>query len=495
MRILLLVALLFALGAPVLARQSSPVFEYDDCPFELPQGEAEGDSIECGYLIVPEDHDDPDSPEIELAVAILYADTDSPEPDPVIYLAGGPGGSAVLEVDAWVEDPIRESRDIILLDQRGTGYSYPSLSCPQPADDATEAEAAQDCHDYWVDQGVNLSAYNSLQSAADVAALREALDYDQWNLFGVSYGTRLALAIMRDNPAGVRSVILDSTYPPQVNDQEEASSGQVATFRVLFDGCAADATCDDAYPDLENVFYETVDQLNSEPAEYVAVDPETDEEYDVTLSGDDFVEALFLAMYSTDNIPYLPAVIYAVADGDYGLLDDLNSGVLLDEYARVGTLRQQDEEPSDDADAMYNSVTCSEEIPFNDYNAAIADAESVPPELRDGMVGAVEATFMICDIWDVTPAPAFEADPVVSDIPTLVLAGEYDPATPPVWGRIAAQTLSSSFFFEFPGVGHGVVDGGDCPRSIIMAFLDDPLTEPDGSCIADMTGPEFVVMD
>lgn len=494
MRALLpVIALLLVFGAPALARQNDSAFEFYDCPFELPQGETEGNSIDCGYFIVPEDHNDPDGATIELAVAILYANTDSPEPDPVIYLAGGPGASAVLEVDTWVEDPIRESRDIILLDQRGTGYSYPSLSCPESDGDATESDAVQACHDYWVDEGVNLSAYNSIQSAADVAALREALGYDEWNLFGVSYGTRLSLAIMRDNPTGVRSVILDSTYPPQVNDQEEASSDQVTTFGVLFAGCAANPVCDDAYPNLGDVFYQTVEQLNGEPAEYVTTDADTGEEIDVALSGDDFVNVLFQSMYATANLPYLPAVIYAVADGDYGLLDDLNSGVLQDEFARAGTLRQ--DEPSEDADAMYNSVTCSEEIPFNDYDAAIADAESTPLEVRDGLVSAVESMFTTCEIWDVTPAPAFEADAVFSDIPTLVLAGEYDPATPPVWGMLAAETLSSSFFFEFPGVGHGVVDGGDCPRSVFMAFLDDPMTEPDASCIADMTGPDFVVID
>ncbi|MFN8451851.1 MAG: alpha/beta fold hydrolase [Anaerolineae bacterium] len=183
---------------------------------------------------------------------------------------------------------------------------------------------------------MNLSAYNSIQSAADVAALREALGYDEWNLFGVSYGTRLALATIRDNPTGVRSVILDSTYPPQVNDQEEASSDEVTTFSVLFNGCAADSVCNDAYPDLENVFYQTVDQLNSQPGEYVATDPATGEESDATLSGDGLVEALYQAMYVTGNIPYLPAMIYAVSEGDYGLLDDINSGAILDsEKARV----------------------------------------------------------------------------------------------------------------------------------------------------------------
>ncbi|MFN8565331.1 MAG: alpha/beta hydrolase [Anaerolineae bacterium] len=479
-----------AFQMPTLARQSDSSFEYTDCPFDVPQGETLGNSIDCGYFLVPEDYADPNSPEIYLAVAILYANTDSPAPDPVIYLAGGLAPARCWRSIAGWKIPF-VSRDIILLDQRGTGYSEPSLSCPDAGDNATDAEAAS------LSRLLGRSGRESVGvqqhpvrcrrgGAARSAGLRrvESVRRFLWHAAGAGDDPR--------QPDGRAQRNLDSTYPPQVNDQEEASSDEVTTFSVLFNGCAADSVCNDAYPDLENVFYQTVDQLNSQPGEYVATDPATGEESDATLSGDGLVEALYQAMYVTGNIPYLPAMIYAVSEGDYGLLDDINSGAILDsEKARVPTRRQ--DEPSDDADAMFNSVTCSEEIPFNDYEASIADAESTPPEVRDGLVG-VESMFQTCEIWDVTPAPEFEAEPVVSDLPVLVLAGEYDPATPPAWGEIAAETLSNSFFFEFPGVGHGTIDGGDCPRSIFLAFLDDPTTEPDASCIAEMTPPEFVVI-
>lgn len=471
----LLLILLLIFGVPVFARQSGSSFETSDCPFDLPDGEVEGQTIDCGTLNVPEDHNDPNGATIQLAVAILYSP--EAESDPVLYLSGGPGASALEEVADWTESPIRENRDVILLDQRGTGSSVPALDC---TDYAEEDDPVQACHDALVADGVNLSAYNSIQSAGDIADLREALGYDEWNLLGISYGTRLALVVLRDHPEGVRSVILDSVYPPQVNDWEEVSSDQIETFTVLFQGCAADPACDAAYPDLENVFYETVDRLNSEPASYDSIDADGNS-IEATLSGDDLAEALYQALYMTDNIPYLPYVLFSVSEGNYQALDDLNTGAIFD-FSHG----------EDSGDGDYNSVTCSEEVPFVDYDRAIADAESVRPEMRAGAVASIESIFETCRVWDVEPAPAIEAEAVSSDLPALVLAGEYDPATPVKWAKDAARTLSSSFFFEFPGVGHGTLDGGDCPVSIILAFLDDPLTEPDSQCIAEMSAPEFV---
>ena len=476
MRKLLLISIcLFTFCTPALARQNSAKFETSACPFDIPSGETEGSTIECGMLTVPEDHNAPDGTQIQLAVAHIHSTSDSPAPDPVIYLSGGPGDSALSDVESWVDTPIRDQHDIILLDQRGTGSSQPALNCESSADnDATKA-----CHDKLVADGVNLSDYNSIQSADDVADLRQALGYDEWNLLGISYGTRLSLVIMRDHPEGIRSVILDSVYPPQINDWEEYAADQTNTFAHVFAGCAADTACNQAYPDLEKVFYDTVVKLNDQPATYISAKGDS-----VTLSGDDLTEAIFQALYVTQNIPYLPKVFYEVSQGNYTILDDLKSGDILN--------KGRQDSNDDGAAGLYNSVTCSEELPFDNYDKAIANAKAARPELRDGAVAAVQSMYDTCAIWDVTPAPAIEAKPVSSAIPTLVLAGEYDPATPVAWSQDAAKTLSHSFFFEFPGSGHAVIDSGDCAKTMMVAFLADPTSEPDSSCIADMTEPQFV---
>jgi len=223
LRSILWVLLILFIGMPVLAQEDSPAIEWTPCWMELPDGFVEGEDIECGYLLVPENRAKPgNTPTIELAFAIVYAPTEDVQPDPIIYLAGGPGGNAVADVESWLEIPYLGDRDLILLDQRGTGYSLPSLNCPEVEAGEEEVEAGEDngteaCRDRLIDEGVDLQAYNSAENAADVADLRVALEYDEWNLYGISYGTRLALTVMRDHPEGVRSVIIDSVYPPEVS--------------------------------------------------------------------------------------------------------------------------------------------------------------------------------------------------------------------------------------------------------------------------------------
>lgn len=484
---LLMVAVLVLMAAPVLAQDTVPRVEPASCWMELPDGVTEGENIDCGYLIVPEDRSDPNSPTIQLAYAILYAPDENVQPDPVIYLAGGPGGNAVGDVAGWLDTPYLHDRDLILLDQRGTGYSEPTLNCPEA--EQGEDNATQACHDRLVSEGVNLQAYNSAENAADVADLRVALGYDEWNLYGISYGTRLALTVMRDHPEGVRSVVIDSVYPPEISSWEEYGQNTADEFNKLFQGCAADAQCSDAYPDLEQTFYATVDQLNAEPAQYSSTDANTGESVDREMSGSEYIDRIFQLLYSTESIPYLPAVITEVANGNYAALDDLESGATLES----GMRQAPDEQDVSDSEGMNLSVECQEEVAFLNEDKALANVPAEPVQLHDNSVNAIEGTFSDCQIWGVHPADAKEAKPVVSDIPTLVVAGELDPITPAKWAQDAASYLSNSYFFLFPGGGHGVIDINDCSKGIMQAFLDDPTQEPDGSCIADMTEPEWVV--
>lgn len=521
------------------------------CPFLLPAGEIEGETMECFYLIVPQDRQEPEGVEIELALAVLYSPSDSPLPDPLLYLEGGPGGSALSGVEDWVDSPLRIERDIILLDQRGTGYSYPRLHCYEADEIENDVpQALAECAARLAqEEGVDLRDYNTINSAADVAALRVALGYNEWNLYGVSYGTRLALTVMRDQPQGIRSVILDSSYPPVVDGYDEQTPNAYRAFRVLFDRCAAEPACAAAYPNLENVLYGLVEDWNAEPV-FIA---ETQE----ALYGDDLLNLLFEYLYVTDIIPYLPRLIYELDGGDFstyvalqeGSLPLTNEGSFADEGSEgewwveefygvfdlleednainafyeiepgdfvaledwmyeyfseedadyfVGWLEEMDEQPYRDAmfllyaedvsdtQGLFDAIECNEEIPFNNLATAESLAQAVPEPLRGAMLIDVEGQFETCANWQSGVAPAIEDMPVASDIPTLVLAGEFDPITPPVWGQIAAATLSRSFYVEFPGVGHGAIDGGTCPMQIIQTFLVTPLTPPDTTCIAAM---------
>ncbi len=472
--------------APVLAHDNLHSVEPASCWMTLPDGVVEGQNLDCGYLNVPENRSDASSPTIQLAYTVLHASADVVKPDAIIYLSGGPGGNAVGEIDGWINTPYLQDRDLVLLDQRGTGYSLPTLNCPeveQNDDDATQA-----CHDRLVKEGVNLQAYNSVGNAADVADLRVALGYKEWNLYGISYGTRLALTVMRDHPEGVRSVVIDSVYPPEVSSWEEYGQNTADEFNKLFQGCAQDEKCNAAYPDLEKIFGSVVEKLNAEPAHYSGTDATSGDKVDKDMSGNDFIDRVFQVLYSTESIPHLPMVINEVANGNYAALDDLESGSSI-----TSGFRQKTDEDITDSEGMNQSVECQEEVAFLDEAKAIANVPAEPASLHDNSINAIQGTFSDCQIWDVKAADQLETKPVVSDIPTLVAAGEFDPITPAKWAESAASHLANSFYFLFPGGGHGVIDMNDCSKGIMQAFLDDPMQKPDGNCIADIGEPQWVL--
>jgi pimeloyl-ACP methyl ester carboxylesterase len=492
--VICLIASVFVLGFSAVAQDSeTPYIEWSDCPFEVPEDETEGETIDCGVLVTYEDHfSDDDAAQVEIAFAILYSNAES-APDPVIYLEGGPGGSALTGISDWAESSVRENNDLILLDQRGTGYSLPSLNCieiEEPEDD-DPLVAEQACFDRFVEEGINLNAYNSLQSATDInelmALLQEEFEYSAFNLLGISYGTRLALTLMRDHPDNIRSVILDSVYPPNRDAYEHQGINQYRGLQMLFDGCAADLDCDSAYPELDAVFYDIYESLNGSPAAYQSLDEETGELTDEELTGDSFLDLIVESLYSTDTIPELPLVIYEVSEGNYDVVAMIGTGEL-----SGGFQRQDDSGDISDSEGAFNAVECYEELPFNDFDEAVEVSAEIPEPIHDFLVAGIENQFLICQLYRLDQADPVETEPVYSDIPTLVLAGDYDPITPPEDAQLAAETLSTSYYFEFPGFGHGITDQGDCAKAIIAEFLADPSIEPDGSCINNLVGPAFV---
>jgi pimeloyl-ACP methyl ester carboxylesterase len=452
------------------ANDSSGSFQDADCPFPVPGGH----TIDCGYLIVPENRSRNDSRSIQLAVAIVRAPRAGQQP-PVLYLAGGPGSSALDEFlsdpEGW-NYPFLQTRDFILLDQRGTGYSFPTLDCPELADaDFTAGNPERDCHSRLRAEGIDLTAYNSAENGADVADLRRALGYAEWDLLGISYGTRLALVVMRDQPQGIRSVVLDSPFPPNADTPVDEALNTWEALQTLFADCDADAYCRQNYPNLEAVFLETVADLNDNPAD--------------DLFGDDLFFAIAEALNDTGSIPLLPWVIYAVSDGNYDALDEIASG---EGFGR----RYQDEPDRSDSEGMYNSVICRDEYAFGAYEAAEAALTAVaPPEIEAALLQSVSELFQTCAYWGAGRADPIEDAAVRSDIPTLILVGQYDHATPPKWGYLTAETLSRAYLYEFPGGGHSLISSGDCAVDLITQFYDNPLTAPNGRCLDEIEWPYF----
>ena len=466
------------------------VFSPASCRFRAPSGQ----SVDCGYLRVPEDRGQPDGPNIRLHVAIFRTQSESPAPDPIVLLSGGPGENALELVELTFDRiiaPFLVNRDFIMFDQRGAGLSEPALDCPEVIDLtysvlnqdlsveeslALRTAAVSACRDRLVGEGVNLAAYTSAENAADVRDLRLALDYEDWNLLGISYGTRLALTTMREYPEGIRSVILDSTVPLQVDFYASIPGNTDRAFSVLFDGCAADASCNEAYPGLESAYFALVDRLNDSPVMLDIPNLITGDRFDSLLDGDGLISFLFQSLYSTEILPLLPKIIYDAREGRFDTVALIQGSLLAQiDFFSIG---------------MLYSVRCGEEVRFSTPERFASAAED-HPRLR-GFLDRLPI-FTICQSWGAREADPIENEAVESNIQTLVLAGEYDPVTPPEWGRIAAETLSNSFYFEFPGIGHGASVSGDCPLNIALAFLDDPMLEPDPSCIGSLGGPAFVV--
>ncbi len=465
----------------VRAKDPAPVFEKAECLMEIPDGL----KVECGTLAVPERHADPAGKQIKLYVAIIKSR--HPAPDPILYLDGGPGGSGVFTLEDWVEWPLLDKYDLILLDQRGTGYSTPSLNCIELEDYNTpEDEATRACHDRLVKEGVDLGAYNSAESAADIADLRVALGYKTWNLLGISYGSRLALTVLRDHPEGVRTAILDGVDPLQVNFIEAYGPQTVGAFETLFKGCAKNAACNKAFPKLDEAFYSLVEKLDNEPVEVEGSDPVTGDPVTQEMTGYDLMNGVYQALYDSTMIPELPLMIFEAAQGDTDSLAPLigldTKGLQIDEG---------DQGDLSDSEGMGLSVNCTEEVPFNDETKAVDLAKEDPVQIRQDVIDDVRDEFAQCKIWDVPKAAAVENEPVKSDIPSLILNGEYDPVTPPMRGAAAAQYLPKSFSFIFPGLGHGATGSNDCVDGIIRAFLADPAKKPNAACIAKMGEPDF----
>jgi len=465
------------------------------CEFKVPSGA----DVECGYVIVPESRQATTSTAVvRLAVAIYRSTGDNPAPDPILFLNGGPGAATLEEITAMYKEfiqPFLKERDFITFDQRGTGFSEPNLSCPEyrtVAEDDwkrtySEEKQAEEyphafrrCRDRLTTHGANLAAYTSTENAADVKDLVTLLGYQQVNLYGASYGTRLALTVMRDSPEVIRSVVLDGVEPIEVPVMNQYTETADRVLRKLFDDCAADRACNASYPRLEAAYYALVDQLNANPEE-IWVETPRHKLYRMRLTGTDVTSAIFGGAYVSEIIPYMPAMIYSALQGDYQLLA-LMVGIGVDSNSTL-------------SEGMYLSVNCHEEVFATTADQMELDYEAYP-DLEsfayDSVFGAPETLFTICNEWGAAAFEGREGEPVVSDLPTLVLVGEYDPITPPNYAQMVAQNLSYSYFYEFRGQGHTVgLWQSECAAGMVREFVTDPWTGPNDSCVARESSPDF----
>jgi pimeloyl-ACP methyl ester carboxylesterase len=419
-------------------------------------------AAQCATLDVPENRDKPGGRKISIAIAILPANTLSPRPDPLFILAGGPGQAArYLGTFAASLTGVRKDRDIVLVDQRGTGRSSPLECAAMKPDENPDSQLeldpvpkATECAKELAAQGIDAAQYTTAAWIADLDQVREALGYTQVNLWGGSYGTRVALEYIRKFPSRVRSAILDGVAPPSMIVSLDVWRTRDAALSAVLDACAQSEACRTAHPDLPARLAAIRDKLGAEGINVTFTDPRTGVPRQQRITFDHIIGALQPLTYAPEISALTAEIIGRVGAGDYGPL-----------YASLlfvtGDLADQLN------NALYYSVTCAEDAPRiapEDVKIGLADIRAK---------SLAERVLAVCNIWPKGSASPEASKPVLSDIPILLFSGALDPVTPPANGAEVAKTLRSARHIVARGYGH-IVSPHACGPRLIAAFIDDP---------------------
>jgi pimeloyl-ACP methyl ester carboxylesterase len=425
---------------------------------------------QCATLPVPLDPADPHGPGLELFVARVLAPTATPRPDPLVLVSGGPGQSAVdlfLQTQGAFAQVLRD-RDVILLDQRGTGRSARGFACAEARELALEAAEPEEVRELSrrcleaLEHDPRL--FTTSVAVQDLESLRRALGLEQWNLYGVSYGTRVVQHYLRRFPDAVRAVILDGVVPADLPLGPDIAPRAQAALEALFERCAAAPECGARFADLPARFEALVERIRAAPLEVVAPHPRTavSERRRLTLA--ELQAVVRMMSYSAPTAALLPLTIDEAHEQNY---QPLAAQALI----IVDGLRDALSFP------MHNSVVCTEDVPY---------AGAPPAALEETYLGTsiVDALAAICSHW---PAGVIDDDfraPVESDRPVLLLSGENDPVTPPEYAeRARAGGLANAIHLVAPGQGHGMASVGCVPR-LMRAFLERPEPETfNGDCL------------
>ena len=405
----------------------------------------------CARFTVPEDWDAPGGRQIDLKVAMLGASSAAPDPDPVVFLDGGPGGAASEDFPAIAPafELLRRRHRVLLLDQRGTGGSN-ALDCqdsqPMPAGARADVGAQQERLQACVARLAARAApqfYTTSVAVRDLEALREALGGARLNLLGISYGTRVAQQYARRYPQAVRTVVLDSAVPNELALGAEHARNLEDALRALAARCRADADCARAYGDPYALLQRVQARLRAQPQTLSLRDPYTFAQTEQQIDAAQLAQLVRFYAYNPVTAALIPYVLREAEAARYAPL--LGQTQLV-----VGEL-------ADHLDnGMALSVICSEDV----------DLLRTRPEDADTLLGndLLESVQSACRSWPHGKRPADFHEPLHSALPVLLLAGENDPVTPPRYAQAIARTLTHARVLTLRGQGHGLVGVGCVPR-------------------------------
>ena len=423
-------------------------------------------AAECGELTVPEDRALPGGRQIRLFVARVPAISRQHRPDPLFLLAGGPGlgASDFYPNVAGAFARIHRDRDILLVDQRGTGRSNP-LSCAfddnalWEAGEAEVARAMASCQQQ-LSQRNDLRQFTTSVAVADLEAVRQALGYAQVNLYGSSYGTRVAQHYARRYPQQTRALILDGIVPPQRALGPATPLDAQQALRQILARCRADTRCHARFGDPQQDYQGLQEQLLRKPVAVTLPDPRSGKPTTLQFSHAAFATALRLASYSAEQAALLPLSLHlAYREGNFLPL----ASQFLMATTTYGELLSY---------GMHNSVVCAEDVPFF--------GDGYRPALEGTFLGTaqVDALLGLCKAWPRGPVDADLHAPLHSDVPALLLSGTADPVTPARDGALAAQGFRYALHLQVTDQGHGQL-GMPCMDRVMADFLsraDQPAT-------------------
>jgi len=401
-------------------------------------------------------------------------------PDPLFLLAGGPGQAATDAFALLVPnfEGVLQLRDIVMVDMRGTGKSNP-LRCSSPNLQAVPsaaptptlapADAVKAC---LATLNADPTLYTTQAAANDLDQVRQALGYQKINLLGVSYGTRLALAYLRQYPDRARTLTLDGVSPTDWELGPHDPANAQRSLDLIFAECAAETACHTAYPNLAQEFTGLMAGLTKQPQQVDLVHPLTNQRVTLLLTEDEAAQAIQFMSYSPDNIAAIPQLIHdVVTKGQYNLLA---SQYLIAAYSLTQPI----------SDGLYLSVVCAEDVPFY---PATPDPAGVTSYLPDH----TQAQAQQCQTWPHATASAAFKKPVSSNAPVLLLSGQLDPVTPPANAEQAARTLPDSLNLVIPGLGHNVVFAGCLPDLVATFVQAGTVKGLDTSCVKQIQPGPF----
>ena len=468
----------------------------------------------CYWFAVPESRDESDAPVIELPVVVIKSTSENKNSDPLVFLSGGPGFPAISQHSLNFSSKLDFNRDMIIMDQRGTGLSKPSILCNNLEgdddidDDLRDGDGDRDgngdgdgdrgknngdkdrgditflqCYKKINDKGINLSNYNTQENAADFADLINALQLKKVNYYGFSYGTRLALELLRRHPEHIRSVILDGALPTHIYPMSQTAQGLWEALVRMAKDCTENVHCNQRYADTSNnldfsaTFTALLNRLDGSPIK----------DKGKTFNKKDIVT--FLSQFiSSGEFARLPFIVKKLYDKEFSILSSGMKKPFSSKSAGNPEISL----------GMALSVVCHDEVPFESDSRV--QAEKVKFHIEES-----EYKFKkkICESqWILKKKGSSKIKQAVkSDLPVLLLSGAYDHRTPPFWAKSAKKHFSKSYHFLFPSGGHGNLGtpvspnpNHRCGYKLAKDFILDPNREPQDKCFSNLPKPQFLIL-